>query len=68
VAIFSANDLLGALARDRLGKPLFPSDPGGEIRRRESEKLFVNILLFAVTGTYKTDAVHQPFLERKAFP
>ena len=68
VLIWSANDLLGALARDRLGQPLFSCDPGGEIQRQDSEKLFINILLFAVTGTYKTDAVHQPFLEKKGIP
>ncbi len=65
VAVWSSNDLLGALARDRLGHPLFPCEPGGESQREESARLFVNILLFSVTGTYKTDAVHQPFIEKK---
>lgn len=65
VAVWSSNDLLGALARDRLGHPLAPCEPGGETQREESARLFVNIVMFSVTGTYKTDAVHQPFIERK---
>ncbi len=68
VMVWSANDLLGALARDSLGQPLHPCEPGGEVQRAESQKLFVNIVMFALTGTYKTDAVHQPFLERKGAP
>lgn len=65
VAVLSANDLLGALARDRTGQPLSPCEPGGEIQREASARLFVNIVLFSVTGTYKTDAVHQPFIRQK---
>ncbi len=65
VAVWSLNDLLGALARDRRGLPLFPCEPGGESQREESVRLFVNIVMFSVTGTYKTDAVHQPFIEKK---
>lgn len=65
VAVWSANDLLGALARDRLGEPLARCEPEGETQREESARLFVNIVMFSVTGTYKTDAVHQPFIKRK---
>lgn len=65
VAVWSANDLLGALARDRLGQPLLLCEPEGETQRDESARLFVNIVMFSVTGTYKTDAVHQPFIKRK---
>ncbi len=65
VAVYCENDLLGALAQDRVGAPLFPCVPDGEAQRLESQKLFVNIVLFSLTGTYKTDAVHQPFLEKK---
>lgn len=65
VAVWSSNDLLGALARDTLGQPLSPCEPGGEPQREDSARLFVNIVMFSVTGTYKTDAVHQPFIEKK---
>ncbi|MBL0057618.1 MAG: DUF4159 domain-containing protein [Elusimicrobia bacterium] len=65
VMVWSSNDLLGAVARDRVGQPLFSCEPGGEGQREESARLFVNLVMFSVTGTYKTDAVHQPFLEKK---
>ncbi len=66
--LYCANDLHGALARDHLGNALFSCEPGGENQRYESWKLMVNVILFSLTGTYKTDAIHQPFLERKAQP
>ena len=65
VAVYDRNDVLGALARDRVGQPLYPCEPGGEGQRREAQKTFTNIVFFALTGTYNTDAVHQPFLERR---
>lgn len=64
-AVYCANDLHGALARDRLGNPLYSCEPGGETQRLESMKLLLNVVLFSLTGTYKTDAIHQPFLEQK---
>jgi hypothetical protein len=64
-AVYCANDLHGALARDRLGNALYACEPGGEPQRLESLKLLLNAVLFSLTGTYKTDAIHQPFLEQK---
>jgi hypothetical protein len=63
--VYSANDLLGAWVRDLLGKYTFSCEPGGETQRWESFKLTINVLYFALTGTYKKDAIHQPFIERK---
>jgi len=63
--ILASNDLHGALARDHLGNPLLPCEPGGEPQRLEGLKLLVNIVIFSVTGTYKKDAIHQPFIEKK---
>lgn len=65
VAVYLPGDLMGALMRDPLGHPLFPCEPGGESQRAESRKVFINLVVFSMTGTYKTDAVHQPFLEKK---
>lgn len=62
VVLYSRNDLLGAWARDPLGRYLFPCEPGGEAQRMDARKLTVNIIMYALTGTYKADAVHQPFL------
>jgi len=63
--IYSSNDINGAWAKDRLGKPLLSCEPGGEPQRWEALKLTINIILYSITGSYKTDAIHQPFIERK---
>lgn len=63
--IYSHNDILGAWAKDLFGNFLFECSPGGEAQRWESEKLMMNIILYSVTGTYKTDSIHKPFIEDK---
>jgi len=63
--IYSRNDLLGAWLKDNLGNPLYPCLPGGEAQRHNSRKLTMNILMYALTGSYKADAVHQPYLLQK---
>lgn len=65
VVVYSRNDLLGAWARDPLGHPLFACVPGGEAQRLEAKKLSLNIVMYALTGSYKADAVHQPFILQK---
>lgn len=65
VVVYSRNDLLGAWARDPLGNPLFACVPGGEAQRLEAKKLTLNIVMYALTGSYKADAVHQPFILQK---
>lgn len=63
--IYSQNDLIGAWAKDRLGNYLWECVPGGQTQRFEAQKLTQNILLYSVTGTYKSDAIHQQYLNRK---
>lgn len=63
--IYSRNDLLGTWPRDALGKPLYPCVPGGEPQRYNAQKLTLNLLMYALTGSYKADAVHQPYLLQK---
>jgi len=63
--IYCPNDLLGAWMKDRLGEYSYSCEPGGEKQRWESFKLTLNVIYFSLTGTYKRDAVHQPFIERK---
>lgn len=65
VAVYTRNDLLGAWAKDPLGRYLHECSPGGEAQRMDARKLTLNILMYALTGTYKADAVHQPFLMEK---
>lgn len=63
--LYSQNDVLGAWAKDLLGNYLFSCSPGGEAQRWEAQKLMVNVILYSLTGTYKTDQIHLPFIEEK---
>ncbi len=63
--VYSQNDVLGAWAKDLFGNYLHACEPGGEAQRWESQKLMINIILYSVTGTYKTDTIHLPFIEDK---
>jgi hypothetical protein len=63
--IFSRNDLPGVWTKDALGRHLYEPSPGGDRQRREGEKLTLNILVYALTGSYKQDAVHQPFIMQR---
>ena len=59
--IITANDLASAWAVDRQGNPLLPIQ--GEARQRELAYRFgVNLVMYALTGNYKTDQVHVPAL------
>ncbi|MFH1283633.1 MAG: DUF4159 domain-containing protein [bacterium] len=63
--IISENDCLGAWARDKLGNHIYSCTPGGEKQRLEAIKLTANIIIYGFTGTYKTDAIHIPFILQK---
>lgn len=63
--VYSRNDLLGVWPRDALGKPLLACSPGGEPQRHAARKLALNILMYGLTGNYKADAVHQPYIMQK---
>jgi hypothetical protein len=64
-AIYSPNDLLGAFARDPLGRWVEPCAPGGERQRRLAFHLGVNIVMYALCGDYKQDRIHLPFLRQR---
>lgn len=63
--VYCPNDLMGAWMRDNMGQYAYPCEPGGEAQRWEAFKLTVNTIYFSLTGTYKKDAIHQPFIEMK---
>jgi len=65
VVIYSQNDLGGAWVRDRLGNWLYECVPGGELQRLEAMKLFLNVIIYSLTGTYKRDVIHQPYIQQK---
>ncbi len=62
---YSQNDLLGAFARDPLGRWSDPCAPGGERQRRLAFHLGVNIVMYALCGDYKQDRIHMPFLRQR---
>jgi hypothetical protein len=63
--IFSSNDLLGALERDRFGTWRFDCEPNGDSQREMSFRLATNLLMYATCLDYKADQVHIPFIMKK---
>ena len=64
-AVFCANDLGGAWDGDPLGGYTYPCTPGGERQRELSFRMGVNLVLYALTGNYKKDQVHIPFILKR---
>jgi hypothetical protein len=63
--IVGGNDWAGAWAVDRNGRPIYPVVPGGEQQREQAYRFGVNVVMYALTGNYKSDQVHVPaILER----
>ncbi|MBI2387737.1 MAG: DUF4159 domain-containing protein [Elusimicrobia bacterium] len=57
--LYTRDDALGAWAKDALGKPLRACVPGGEPQRELAKRLTLNVVMYSLTGSYKSDAVHQ---------
>jgi len=62
---YSRNDLGGAWSEDEFGKWEFEVVPGGEAQRERAIRLGINIIMYALTGNYKKDQVHTPFIKRR---
>lgn len=60
--IYSQNDLLGVWEKDNLGNYIYPCD---DKQRWEAKKMTINIIMYALTGTYKSDTIHLPFIKSK---
>lgn len=65
VVIYSHNDLGGAWAKDPLGTWEYEVIPGGERQREMAFRLGINIIMYALTGDYKQDQVHLPFIMKR---
>ncbi|MEP9410270.1 MAG: DUF4159 domain-containing protein [Candidatus Brocadia sp.] len=63
--IYSQNDLGGAWAKDPLGSWEYEVIPGGETQRAMAFRLGINIIMYALTGDYKQDQVHLPFILKR---
>ncbi len=63
--IVGGNEWAGAWAVDAKNRPAYAVVPGGEEQREMAYRFGVNLVMYALTGNYKTDQVHVPaILER----
>lgn len=62
VLVYSANDLAGAWAKNKLGNWSYDIIGGGERQRQLSLRLGVNIVMYSLTLDYKKDMVHLPII------
>ena len=63
--IIGSNDWAAAWAVDGQGHPLVDVSPGGPQQREMALRFGINLVMYALTGNYKTDQVHVPaILER----
>jgi hypothetical protein len=60
--IIGGNEWAGAWAVDDLGLATYPVVPGGERQRELARRFGVNLVMYALSGNYKTDQVHIPAL------
>ncbi len=65
VLLYSRNDVLGALARDRLGAAAHATSSGGDAQREQALRLAMNVVMYALCLDYKADQVHVPFLLKR---
>ena len=63
--IIGSNDWASAWAVDLSGRPMFPAPPGGEYQRELAYRVGINIVMYALTGNYKSDQVHIPTIIRR---
>jgi hypothetical protein len=63
--IVGGHDWAAAWSVDAHGRNVFPVVPGGEKQREMAYRFGVNLVIYALTGSYKADQVHLPaILER----
>jgi hypothetical protein len=60
--MITGNDFAGAWATDDMGAPLLPLVPPDENQREMAYRTGVNIMMYMLTGNYKSDQVHVPAL------
>ena len=58
--IVGSHDWAGAWAMDGDRRPLYPVVPGGARQREMAFRFGINLLMYVLTGNYKTDQVHLP--------
>jgi len=56
--VVTSNDLASAWAEDKDGRPMRPLTPGGARQREMALRGGVNLVMYTLTGNYKSDQVH----------
>jgi len=63
--VVGGHDWAAAWAMDEAQNPLFHAVPGGEKQREMAYRFGINLVMYTLTGNYKSDQVHLPaILER----
>ncbi len=60
--VITSNDLAAGWAADDSGRAVFPLSPGGPRQHELSLRGGVNLVMYTLTGNYKSDQVHVPAL------
>ena len=60
--LITGNDFASAWALDENGEPLYPTEPDDAEQRIMALRSGVNIMMYMLTGNYKSDQVHIPSL------
>jgi hypothetical protein len=63
--IAGGGDWAAAWAVDENHRPLFPVIPGGERQREYAYRFGVNVVMYVLTGNYKSDQVHVPAIMQR---
>jgi hypothetical protein len=60
--IIGANDWAAAWSKDANDQARFMIEPGGERQREMAYRFGVNLVMVALTGNYKADQIHTPYI------
>ncbi|MCE9507570.1 MAG: DUF4159 domain-containing protein [Alphaproteobacteria bacterium] len=60
--IIGSNDWAAAWSKDEGDRNLFMVEPGGETQREMAYRFGINLVMVALTGNYKADQVHIPYI------
>jgi len=60
--IIGANDWAAAWTKDQSDQSRFMIEPGGEHQREMAYRFGVNLVMVALTGNYKADQIHTPYI------
>lgn len=63
--LFGENDYAAAWATDETGRFLYPCIPDGEPQREMAFRFGINLVMYALTGNYKSDQLHTDALLKR---